>query len=161
MVVMVDWRRTEARRRGTAVSLRENEPGPQAALEEEVVAFWKDNRPQIVEAFKNAVDGGQDFEVAFQERWSGTLYERVIVPAWRAQGKVIESIEEYVRDFASRRLVTNQGGPRLLFAYILRSYLDISVCAIADIATGRWKRLRSFRLRAIAEVGRGGMSRAE
>ncbi len=103
-----------------------------AALEEEVVGFWKDNRPQIVEAFKNAVDERrQDFEAAFQERWSGTLYERVIVPAWRsAQGKVIESIEEYVRDFASRRLVTNQGGPRLLFAYILRSYLDISVAPL-------------------------------
>jgi hypothetical protein len=102
------------------------------ALEDEAVGFWKDNRAQIVEAFKNAIDARrQDFEAAFNERWSGALYERVIVPAWRTgQAKVIESIESYVSDFSARRLLTNQGGPRLLFAYILRSYLDISVAPL-------------------------------
>ena len=108
------------------------------ALEEEALVFWKDNRAQIAEAFKNAVhERRQDFEVAFKERWSGALYERVVVPAWRTgQAKVIESIEGYVSDFAERCLLTNQGGPRLLFAYILRSYLDISVAPLLILAPG-------------------------
>jgi hypothetical protein len=107
-----------------------------AALEEEVVEFWKDNRAQIIEAFRNAVDARrQDSETAFEERWSGALYERVIEPAWRTgQPKVMESIEGYVKDFAGRCLLTNQGGPRLLFAYILRSYLDISVAPLLIFA---------------------------
>ena len=49
------------------------------------------------------------------------------MPAWlRGEDKVIASIETYVTDFAQRRLVTQQGGPRLIFAYLLRSFLDIS-----------------------------------
>ena len=107
-----------------------------AALEEEALEFWKDNRAQIVEAFKNAVgERRQDFELAVKDRWSGALYERVIAPAWQTgQVKVIESIENYVRDFARRCLLTNQGGPRLLFAYVLRSYLDISVAPLLVLA---------------------------
>jgi len=108
-----------------------------AALEEEAVAFWRNNRVQIVEAFRNAVDDRrQDFEVAFNERWSGSLYDRVILPAWRAgQAKVFESTEAYVKDFAGRCLLTSQGGPRLRFAYVLRSYLDISVAPLLMLAT--------------------------
>jgi len=107
-----------------------------AALEEEALAFWKEHRGHIVDAFKNALNAHrQDFEKAFQDRWSETLYERVIVPAWQVgQPKVIESIEGYVRDFASRRLFTKQGGPRLLFAYILRGYLDISASPLLILA---------------------------
>jgi hypothetical protein len=107
-----------------------------AALEEEIIAFWKDHRTTIVEALKNAVDERRsDFEAAFRERWSGALYDRVVMPAWLgAQAKVMESVEDYVRDFAKRRLLNRQGGPRLLFAYILRSYLDISVATLLMLA---------------------------
>ncbi len=106
------------------------------ALEEEVLAFWAENREQIVEAFKKSVDSQRpDFEKAFTERWSGRLYDRVIEPAWQAhQTEVIASIEAYVRDFSNRRLLTNEGGPRLLFAFILRSYLDISTTPLLILA---------------------------
>jgi hypothetical protein len=106
------------------------------ALEEEVLAFWADNRAQIVEAFKKSVASQQgDFEKAFTERWSGRLYDRVIEPAWRShQAEVISSIETYVRDFSRRRLLTHEGGPRLLFAFLLRSYLDISSAPLLILA---------------------------
>jgi hypothetical protein len=35
-------------------------------------------------------------------------------------------VQEYANDFAERRLLTSQGGPRLLFAFALRSSLQIS-----------------------------------
>jgi hypothetical protein len=106
------------------------------ALEEEVLEFWADNRTQIVEAFKKSVDEQKsDFDKAFTERWSGRLYDRVIEPAWQAhQTEVIASIETYVRDFSNRRLLTHEGGPRLLFAYILRSYLNISTTPLLILA---------------------------
>jgi hypothetical protein len=109
-----------------------------AALEEEVVSFWKDNRAQIVDALVKAVDARrQDFEAAFRERWAGALYDRVIMPAWQTgQAKVIESIQAYLSDFAGRRLLNKQGGPRLLFAFVLRSYLDISVAPLLILALG-------------------------
>ena len=106
------------------------------ALEDEVLKFWAENREQIVEAFKKSVDAQRaDFDKAFTERWSGRLYDRVIEPAWQAhQTEVIGSIETYVRDFSNRRLLTHEGGPRLLFAYILRSYLDISTTPLLILA---------------------------
>jgi hypothetical protein len=106
------------------------------ALEEEVLAFWADNRAQIVEAFKKSVSAQRaDFDKAFTERWSGRLYDRVIEPAWQShQAKVISSIETYVRDFSQRRLLTREGGPRLLFAFLLRSYLDISSAPLLILA---------------------------
>ena len=68
-----------------------------------------------------------DFEAAFKERWAGLLYERAILPAWEAgQDKVLESVQAYANDFAARRLLTREGGPRLMFAYALRSSLNIS-----------------------------------
>jgi hypothetical protein len=106
------------------------------ALEEEVLAFWADNRAQIIEAFKKSVSAQRaDFDKAFTERWSGRLYERVIEPAWQShQAEVISSIETYVRDFSQRRLLTREGGPRLLFAFLLRSYLDISSAPLLILA---------------------------
>lgn len=106
------------------------------ALEEEVLAFWAENREQIVAAFKKSVDAQRsDFDKAFTERWSGRLYDRVIEPAWQAhQTEVIASIETYVRDFSDRRLLTREGGPRLLFAFILRSNLDISTTPLLILA---------------------------
>ena len=106
------------------------------ALEDEVLKFWADNREQIVEAFKTSVDAQRsDFDKAFTERWAGRLFDRVIEPAWQThQSEVIGSIETYVRDFSSRRLLTREGGPRLLFAFILRSYLDISTAPLLVLA---------------------------
>lgn len=108
------------------------------ALEEEVVQFWRDNRAQIVEAFEKTVEERRDdFALAFEKRWSGLLYDRVIMPAWQAgQAEVMASIEAYVSDFANRRLLTSQGGPRLLFAFVLRSYLDISDAPLLVLAQG-------------------------
>jgi hypothetical protein len=98
------------------------------ALEDEAVDFWKDNRAKIIEAFRTAIEKQrEDFEVAIKDRWSAAIYEHVLLPAWQTgQDKVIQSINGYVSDFAERRLLTSQGGPRLLFAFVLRSYLEIS-----------------------------------
>jgi hypothetical protein len=103
-----------------------------AALEQEILSFWKEHRAEIITVVKNVIDEQRpDFEAAFQERWSGELYDRVVMPAWlQAQATVMESIEAYVNDFAKRRLLNHEGGPRLLFAYILRSYLNISVAPL-------------------------------
>jgi hypothetical protein len=108
------------------------------ALEEEAISFWQENRSKIVDALMKAIDERrEDFEVAFRERWAGLLYERVIVPAWQTgQDKVIESVQAYVSDFAARRLLTKKGGPRLLFAYVLRGYLDISVAPLLILSPG-------------------------
>lgn len=107
-----------------------------AALEEEVLAFWDEHRGQIIEAFRKSVDAQRaDFDKAFTERWSGRLYERVVEPAWQAhQKEVIAAIETYVRDFSERRLLNRDGGPRLQFAFILRSYLDISTAPLLILA---------------------------
>jgi hypothetical protein len=108
------------------------------ALDEEVVQFWTENRAHIVAAFEQSVEQRRDdFALAFEKRWSGLLYDRVIMPAWQAgQAEVMASIEAYVSDFANRRLLTSQGGPRLLFAFILRSYLDISDAPLLVLAQG-------------------------
>lgn len=100
----------------------------QAALKDETLAFWKENRQAIVAALaKVANERRGDFEAAFAERWAGKLYDRAVLPAWRGgQDKVLQSVQIYANDFAARRLLTKQGGPRLLFAYALRSSLKIS-----------------------------------
>lgn len=99
-----------------------------AALEDEAIAFWRDNRQKILDAFAAAVEAQrQDLDKLFRDRWSSTVYPRIILPAWlEGEDKVIASIETYVTDFTQRRLVTHEGGPRLIFAYLLRSFLDIS-----------------------------------
>ncbi|MEX2112769.1 MAG: hypothetical protein WD845_06255, partial [Pirellulales bacterium] len=100
----------------------------QAALEEEAIAFWKENRAAIFAALKSVViEMRPEFEEAFRQRWAGMLYERAIMPAWRdSQDIVLDAVQDYANDFAARRLLTKEGGPRLLFAFALRSSLDIS-----------------------------------
>jgi len=107
-----------------------------AALETEVIKFWEENREQIVAAFKKSIDERRgDFDKAFTERWSGRLYDRVIEPAWQShQDQVLTSVETYVRSFTERRLLTKEGGPRLKFAFLLRSYLDISTAPLLVLA---------------------------
>lgn len=106
------------------------------ALETEVITFWGENREQIVAAFEKAVDAHRaDFDKAFTDRWSGRLYDRVIEPAWQAhQDQVLTSVETYVRSFTERRLLTKEGGPRLKFAFLLRSYLDISTAPLLVVS---------------------------
>ncbi len=108
------------------------------ALESEVIKFWEENREQIVEAFKKSIDAQRgEFDKAFTERWSGRLYDRVIEPAWLShQDDVLSSVEGYVRSFTERRLVTQEGGPRLKFAFLLRSYLEISTAPLLVVSPG-------------------------
>ena len=99
-----------------------------AALEEESRQFWQDHHVEVIQALtKVAADHRDDFASAFNERWATRLYDRVVLPAWLAgQDRVIESVQVYANDFAARRLLTSNGGPRLLFAYALRCALGIS-----------------------------------
>lgn len=99
-----------------------------AALEEETIDVWQENRTQIIEALKKVIlERRGDFEAAFRDRWAELLYRRAIAPAWAAgQDKVLAAIQTYANDFASRRLLTKAGGPRLMFAYALRCSLKIS-----------------------------------
>ncbi len=121
-----------------------SEPTRQAlkvALEDEAIKFWQENRAKIIAALQQAIDACRpQFEAAFRDRWATMLFERVVMPAWRAgQDRVLESIQGYVADFAARRLLTREGGPRLMFAFVLRSYLDISdapLLVLSNPATG-------------------------
>jgi hypothetical protein len=110
----------------------------QAALKDEALSFWKEHREEIVAALATAFrEGGSDFEAAFRDRWATQLYERAVLPAWQSgQDQVLESVQVYANDFASRRLLTKQGGPRLLFAYALRSSLKISAAPLLVFTPG-------------------------
>ncbi len=58
--------------------------------------------------------------------------DRADVPTGRlarleaGKDKVLDSVQDYAHGFAERRLLTKNRGPRLMFAYALRSSLDIS-----------------------------------
>jgi hypothetical protein len=99
-----------------------------AALEQETYDYWQENREAIIRAVRQVIaERRPDFEAAFKDRWAGLLYEKAILPAWESgQDQVLESVQTYANDFASRRLLTSEGGPRLMFAYALRSSLKIS-----------------------------------
>jgi hypothetical protein len=111
----------------------------QSALEEETLAFWKEHQAAIIDAMRRVIDQDRpEFETAFRERWASILYERAMVPAWLAgQDKVLAAVQEYANDFAARRLLTNKGGPRLLFAHALRSSLGISDAPLLVFAPGK------------------------
>jgi hypothetical protein len=98
------------------------------ALHEETRTFWQEHRETIVAALvKVASERRGELESALNERWAGRLYERAVLPAWKTgQEEVLKSVQEYARDLAARRLLNEEGGPRLLFAYALRSSLKIS-----------------------------------
>jgi hypothetical protein len=115
-------------------------------LEQETLAFWNEHRAQIVDAIKKvALARRGDFETAFRERWAGLLYERAILPAWQhGQDKVLASVQDYATDFAARRLLTRAGGPRLLFAYALRSSLEISDDPLLIFSPGAGNKARGI-----------------
>ncbi len=98
------------------------------ALEQETLDFWTENRSAIVDALKKVIlERRGDFETAFKDRWAGLLYQRAVLPAWEAgKDKVLDSVQNYAHGFAERRLLTKNRGPRLMFAFALRSSLDIS-----------------------------------
>lgn len=109
----------------------------ETALQEETLAFWTEHRTAIVAALtKVAMERRSDFETAFRDRWGTLVYERAVVPAWQAgQEQVLQSVQAYASDFAARRLLTEEGGPRLLLAHILRTSLHISDDALLVLAT--------------------------
>jgi hypothetical protein len=99
-----------------------------AAIEDEAAIFWRDHRNDILALLEHALaQRGNYLAKSFRESWGPGLYERAFKPAWLAgEADVIRAVEEYADDFARRRLVTQQGSPRLLFAHALRSALQIS-----------------------------------
>lgn len=108
------------------------------ALEEETTKFWDDHRKEIVEAVGKVIgERKDDFAKAFNERWAPKLYEKAVVPAWfEGERDVIKAAENYAVDFANRRLLTNDGGPRLLLAHALRGALNISDAPLLVLARG-------------------------
>ena len=138
------WWQVFGRQRNTTMLSRpffsdEMNQALQEALEEETLTFWKERREAILDAVARVIrERRPEFEAAFRERWAGALYEHAVVPAWLAgQDKVLAAVQEYANDFAARRLLTEQGGPRLLFAHALRSSLKISDTPLLVFAPGK------------------------
>jgi hypothetical protein len=106
----------------------EDSEAVRVAIEDEILLFWRQHNAAILDAVGRVLSSRRaEFEAAFRERWAGGLYERAVVPAWtNGQDQVLAAVQTYANDFAARRLLTKQGGPRLLFAFALRSSLDIS-----------------------------------
>jgi hypothetical protein len=98
------------------------------ALEEEVEKFLKEKNTEIQKAFNTVLNKRRaDFIAKFEDKWGPKLYEKALVPSWLdGEEGVLEAAEEYANDFAQRRLLTSEGGPRLLLAYALRTSLDIT-----------------------------------
>jgi hypothetical protein len=98
------------------------------ALEEEVEKFIEEKNTEIQKAFNTVLNTRRaDFIAKFEDKWGPKLYEKALVPSWLdGEEGVLEAAEEYANDFAQRRLLTSEGGPRLLLAYALRTSLDIT-----------------------------------
>lgn len=112
------------------------------ALEEEVEAFLKEHDKEIKEKFNKVLNNRRaEFIEKFETKWGPKLYENALVPSWlEGEEGVLEAAEEYANDFAQRRLLTPEGGPRLLLAYALRSSLGITqdpLLVIKPEATGK------------------------
>jgi hypothetical protein len=112
------------------------------ALEEEVEAFMKEKDKQIKEKLNKVLNNRRaEFVDKFETKWGPKLYENALVPSWlEGEDGVLEAAESYANDFARRRLLTSEGGPRLLLAYALRSSLGITqdpLLVIAPSDTGR------------------------
>ena len=107
------------------------------ALEEETKKFWDDHRKEIVDAVGDVIgERKDDFAKAFNERWVPRLYEKAVVPAWfDGEKSVIKAAEAYAVDFSKRRLLTQNGGPRLLLAHALRGALHISDAPLLVLAS--------------------------
>jgi hypothetical protein len=98
------------------------------ALEAEVTDFLAENDTEIKKHFNTVINARRsEFIDQFENKWGPKLYEKAIVPAWE-QGEpgVLDAVDEYLNDFAQRRLLTKDGGPRLQLAYALRTALKIT-----------------------------------
>lgn len=98
------------------------------ALEEEVETFIAENHTDIEAAFNKVLNKRKvDFIAKFEDKWGPKLYEKALVPSWMENERyVLDAAESYANDFAKRRLLTSEGGPRLLLAYALRTSLNIT-----------------------------------
>lgn len=98
------------------------------ALEEEVQSFVEENDEELKRAFNKVInERRRDFIEKFETKWGPKLYENALVPSWfEGEAGVLVAAEEYANDFARRRLLTSEGGPRLLLAYALRTSLEIT-----------------------------------
>ncbi|MCF6228088.1 MAG: hypothetical protein L3J82_05385 [Planctomycetes bacterium] len=98
------------------------------ALEEEVTSFLEENDAEIKKIFNKVLNERRsDFINQFEIKWGPKLYNNAIVPAWeKGEPGVLVAVDEYLNDFAQRRLLTKDGGPRLQLAYALRTALDIT-----------------------------------
>ncbi|MCA8912997.1 MAG: hypothetical protein KDB82_14955 [Planctomycetes bacterium] len=98
------------------------------ALEEEVESFINEKHTDIEKAFNKVMNvRKKDFIAKFEDKWGPKLYEKALVPSWSENEKfVLDAAEDYAADFAKRRLLTSEGGPRLLLAYALRTSLSIT-----------------------------------
>jgi hypothetical protein len=106
------------------------------ALEEEVETFIKENERELEGAFNRVLSRRRaEYVRAFETKWGPKLYERALVPAYlEGETGVLAAMESYANDFAARRLLTNEGGPRLLLAYALRTSLGITQDPLLVIA---------------------------
>lgn len=98
------------------------------ALEEEVTEFLTENDTEIKKKFNKVLNERRsDFIEQFESKWGPKLYEKAIVPAWEVgEPGVLDALDDYLNDFAKRRLLTKDGGPSLHLAYALRTALDIT-----------------------------------
>ena len=111
------------------------------ALEQEVEDFLKENDAEIKRKLNKVLNNRRaEFVEKFETKWGPKLYENALVPSWlEGENGVLEAAERYANDFAKRRLLTSEGGPRLLLAYALRSSLGITqdpLLVIAPAETG-------------------------
>lgn len=98
------------------------------AMEEELARFWEDHHAEITREAEEVLDARKaDLVRMLRENWGPRLFERAFAPAWqRGENAVIEAVDGYTREFATRRLVSEAGGPRLSLAHALRGVLAIS-----------------------------------
>ncbi|RPI76922.1 MAG: hypothetical protein EHM42_14350, partial [Planctomycetaceae bacterium] len=86
------------------------------ALEAELREFWEEHQHDVMSRVEKVWgDRKTEFATMARERWGPALFERAVVPAWLAgEARVLRAVEDYARDFTSRRLVSSAGGPRLV-----------------------------------------------
>lgn len=107
-----------------------------AALADEFASFWDEHSQEVLHRTEQVLAAKkQELGAAFHERWQPMLWERVIEPAWlEGEADVLQAAQTYAEDFANRRLVTQDGGPKLVLAHALRGLLKISDAPLLVLA---------------------------
>ena len=98
------------------------------AMEEELAQFWEDHHAEITSQAEGVLETRKTELVRMlRESWGPRLFERAFAPAWlQGEEAVVQALDGYTRDFATRRLISDTGGPRLSLAHALRGVLAIS-----------------------------------